>query len=245
MPDNTKEKSSMRLQVYLSHSGVCSRRVAEGLILSGRVKVNSLVVLDKGSKVESGDVVTLDGKSITLEKEKRYVLLNKPAGYVCTSKDEKGRREAYSLIEKYYKERLYNVGRLDMMSSGAIIFTNDGDFCAYLEHPSSRIEKEYEVTTFFPFNNDVLSAFMKGIRIEGIFYRAFDVKRLGKCKMKIVLIEGKNREIRRVLSHFQIKIKSLIRVRIGCVTLGDLKEGMSRPLTKSEIECLTSAIHKL
>jgi len=74
----------MRLQVYLSHSGVCSRRVAEGLILSGRVKVNSLVVLDKGSKVESGDVVTLDGKSITLEKEKRYVLLNKPAGYVCT-----------------------------------------------------------------------------------------------------------------------------------------------------------------
>ena len=240
MPDNTKEKSSMRLQVYLSHSGVCSRRVAEGLILSGRVKVNSLVVLDKGSKVESGDVVTLDGKSITLEKEKRYVLLNKPAGYVCTSKDEKGRREAYSLIEKYYKERLYNVGRLDMMSSGAIIFTNDGDFCAYLEHPSSQIEKEYVVETFFPFNNDVLEAFMKGIRIEGIFYKAKDASRLGKCKIRIVLIEGKNREIRNVLKYFGIKIKTLTRIRIGSVKLGSLKEGESRELSSLEIHTLLS-----
>lgn len=242
MLDSEVEKSTMRLQVYLSHSGVCSRREAETLILSGRVRVNGLLILERGYKVQDIDKITLDEKLVKLEKKKRYVLLNKPVGYVCSNKDEKGRLEAYSLIEKKYTERLYNVGRLDMMSSGALIFTNDGKFCAYLEHPSSKIEKEYEVTTFFPFNNDVLSSFMKGIRIEGIFYRAMNVKRLSRCKMRIVLIEGKNREIRRVLGYFQIKIKSLIRVRIGCVKLNDLKEGMSRPLSKSEIESFTSRL---
>ncbi|MGP1437879.1 MAG: pseudouridine synthase [Treponema sp.] len=233
-------KEELRLQVYLSHCGVASRRASEQIILSGRVSVNGVKVDQLGIKVKPDDVVCVDGKTIQFENEKRYVLLNKPAGYVCSSADEKGRLEAYSLIKNNYTERLYNVGRLDMMSSGAIIFTNDGKACAYLEHPSSQIEKEYVITTLFPFNNDVLEAFMKGIRIEGVFYKAKDVSRLGKCKIRIVLIEGKNREIRRVLSHFEIKIKTLIRVRIGTVKLGDLKEGESRELSPQEISSLLS-----
>ncbi len=238
METNNKNDYSIRLHVYLSRSGIASRRACEELIESGRVMVNGEVVTTLGTRVGEGDIVLFDGKKVELEQKKRYVLLNKPAGYVCSSSDEKGRPEAYSLLKGQYKERLYNVGRLDMMSSGAIIFTNDGDLCAYLEHPSSGIEKEYEIETFLPFSNDVLDSFMRGIRIEGIFYRAFRVSRLGKCKMRIVLIEGKNREIRRVLQYFQVKIKKLTRVRIGNVHLGSLEEGKSRELESYEIEKL-------
>jgi len=230
----------LRLQVYISHSGIASRRHAEVLIEEGRVKVNGKTVREKGEKVCPKDRVTLDGKIVALEEKKRYVLLNKPQGYVCSSKDEKGRKEAISLIKDAYKERLYNVGRLDMMSNGAIIFTNDGEFCATVEHPSSQIQKEYEVTTVFPFSNDILQSFAKGVRIEGIFYKAFLASRIDKCKMRIVLIEGKNREIRRVMKHFGIKIKRLERVRIGNIKLAHLKEGMSRDLTKKEVEELLS-----
>ena len=235
---NLQDKEEIRLQVYLSRCGVASRRASEAIILSGRVSINGLKVDKLGTKVDLNDVVCLDGKPIKQENEKRYVLLNKPAGYICSSSDEKGRPEAYSLIKNNYKERLYNVGRLDMMSSGAILFTNDGKLCAYLEHPSSQIEKEYIVETFFPFNNDVLEAFMRGVRVEGVFYKAKNVSRLGKCKMRIVLIEGKNREIRNVLKFFEIKIKTLTRIRIGSVRLGDLKEGESRELTASEVHTL-------
>ena len=156
LQDNIEKKEEIRLQVYLSHCGGASRRTCEAIILSGRVSVNGSKVDRLGTKVKLNDEVCLDGKPIKLENEKRYVLLNKPAGYVCSSSDEKGRLEAYSLIKNNYKERLYNVGRLDMMSSGALLFTNDGEACAYLEHPSSQIEKEYVVETIFPFNNDVL-----------------------------------------------------------------------------------------
>ena len=235
-----EEKKEIRLQVYLSHCGIASRRASETIILSGRVSVNGVKIDRLGTKVNLDDEVCLDGKPIRVETEKKYVLLNKPAGYVCSSSDEKGRPEAYSLIKNNYTERLYNVGRLDMMSSGAIIFTNDGKACAYLEHPSSQIEKEYVVETFFPFSNDVLEAFMKGIRVDGIFYKAKDVSRLGKCKIRIVLIEGKNREIRNVLKYFEIKIKILTRVRIGSVGLGNLKEGESRELSLSEVRKLLS-----
>ncbi len=240
LQDNIEKKEEIRLQVYLSHCGVASRRACESIILSGRVSVNGSKVDRLGTKVKLNDEVCLDGKPIKLENEKRYVLLNKPAGYVCSSSDEKGRLEAYSLIKNNYKERLYNVGRLDMMSSGALLFTNDGEACAYLEHPSSQIEKEYVVETIFPFNNDVLEAFMKGIRIDGVFYKAKDVSRLGKCKLRIVLIEGKNREIRNVLKFFEIKIKTLTRVRIGNVRLGNLMEGDSRELSPLEIRTLLS-----
>lgn len=233
----------IRLQLFISRAGFASRRASETLITEGRVAVNGVIVTKLGTKVMNSDVVSVDGKPIRLECTKRYVLLNKPAGYVCSSKDDKGRAEAYSLIKDLYKERLYNVGRLDMMSSGALIFTNDGDFCAYLEHPSHKIEKEYEVTTLFPFNNEVLTAFMKGVMIEDVCYKAFRVARSGKYKMKIVLIEGKNREIRRVLQHFGIKIKSLVRLRIGSVWLGDLKVGECRELGRDEVVNLTKGFN--
>ena len=228
----------IRLQVYLARCGVASRRASENLILNGRVSVDDKIITELGTKVSGKEKICLDGKQIFPESEKRYILLNKPEGYVCSLADEKDRPIAASLLKDTYTERLYNIGRLDMLSGGAILFTNDGDFSAKVEHPSSEIEKEYEVITVFEYPDEVLQKFLRGVRIEGVFYKALSAERLAKNKMRIVLIEGKNREIRRVLKFFNIKIKKLTRVRIGCVRLSDLPSGKHRPLTSEEIKGL-------
>ena len=228
----------IRLQVYLARCGVASRRASENLILNERVSVDGKIVTELGTKVSGKEKICLDGKQIFPEAEKRYILLNKPEGYVCSLADEKDRPIAASLLKDTYAERLYNIGRLDMLSGGAILFTNDGDFSAKVEHPSSEIEKEYEVITVFEYPDEVLQKFLRGVRIEGVFYKALSAERIAKNKMRIVLIEGKNREIRRVLKFFNIKIKKLTRVRIGCVHLSDLPSGKHRPLTSEEIKGL-------
>ena len=137
------QKKEMRLQQFMARCGVASRRASEQIILDGRVSVNGKLITELGTKVSLGDEVFVDNQQIFLEETKRYVLLNKPAGYVCSLSDEKGRQIALDLIKDKYSERLYNVGRLDMFSSGLIIFTNDGDFAAKLSHPSAELEKEY------------------------------------------------------------------------------------------------------
>ncbi|MEL3911499.1 pseudouridine synthase [Treponema pedis] len=238
MQNECNEEKKIRLQVYLAHCGVASRRSAEQFILNGRVSIDGKIVTELGTKVLGSELICVDGKQVFLEKEKRYVLLNKPEGYVCTLADEKGRPIAASLLKDEYSERLYNIGRLDMLSGGAIIFTNDGDFSAKVEHPSSEIEKEYEVITIFAFPDSVLEKFLRGVRIEGVFYKALAAERISKTEMRIILIEGKNREIRRVLKFFNIKIKKLKRTRIGPVMLGDLPAGKHRPLTEKEIQGL-------
>ncbi|MGF7109517.1 pseudouridine synthase [Treponema pedis] len=238
MQNECNEEKKIRLQVYLAHCGVASRRSAEQFILNGRVSIDGKIVTELGTKVLGSELICVDGKQVFLEKEKRYVLLNKPEGYVCTLADEKGRPIAASLLKDEYSERLYNIGRLDMLSGGAIIFTNDGDFSAKVEHPSSEIEKEYEVITLFAFPDSVLEKFLRGVRIEGVFYKALAAERISKTEMRIILIEGKNREIRRVLKFFNIKIKKLKRTRIGPVMLGDLPAGKHRPLTEKEIQGL-------
>ena len=228
--------NEIRLQVYLARCGVASRRASENLILNGRVSVDGKIITELGTKVSGKEKICLDGKQIFPEAEKRYILLNKPEGYVCSLADEKDRPIAASLLKDTYTERLYNIGRLDMLSGGAILFTNDGDFSAKVEHPSSEIEKEYEVITVFEYPDEILQKFLRGVRIEGVFYKALSAERIAKNKMRIVLIEGKNREIRRVLKFFNIKIKKLTRVRIGCVRLSDLPSGKHRPLTSEEIK---------
>lgn len=231
-------QDKIRLQVFLAHAGVASRRASEQIILDGRVTVNGEVVTELGTKVSSEEKITVDGKLVVQEEVKRYVLLHKPAGYVCSLKDEKGRDVAADLLKPHFSERLYNVGRLDMFSAGLIIFTNDGDFAAKVSHPSSEIEKEYIVETSVMIPEDLPKQFLKGIRIEGVFYKAKDVELLTKRKLRVVLIEGKNREIRRVFEHFQIGIKSLTRMRIGTIKNNNLQAGQFRELTKEEITSL-------
>lgn len=233
----------IRLQAYLAHCGIASRRASEQIILEGRVTVNGIVVTALGTKVSEKDKVAVDGKPVKLESKKRYVLLNKPAGYVCSASDEKGRAVAADLLKDKYTERLYNVGRLDMYSKGMILFTNDGDFAAKLSHPSSQLEKEYIVETSQDVPEEFPAKFEKGIRVEGTFYKCLRCEILKSRKLKIVLIEGKNREIRTVLESQNIGTKSLVRVRIGNVNLDDLKPGESRDLTDLEVKGLLKLCH--
>lgn len=234
MPANEE----IRLQAFLAHCGVASRRASEKIILDGRVSVNGQVVTELGTKVTSNDKITVDGNPVTLEENKRYVLLNKPAGYVCSNSDEKGRDSAIDLLKEAYSERLYNVGRLDMFSSGLIIFTNDGDFAARLSHPSSELEKEYIVDSSLPLPRNLAEEFMHGVRIDGVFYKCKFAKELNSHRMQIVLIEGKNREIRRVFESRNVAIKRLVRVRIGNVEMNKLAPGAHRDLTQEEVKGL-------
>ena len=236
--NENSSKQEMRLQVYLAHAGVASRRACEKIIAEGRVSVNGTLVIDMGSKVRTDDTVLLDGKPVHPEARKCYVLLNKPAGFVCTLSDEKGRPTAADLLKETYSERLYNIGRLDMFSSGAILFTNDGDFAAKIEHPSAQIEKEYVIETTQDFPPELLTRFERGIRVDGIFYKCRSAAAVNRRKLRIVLVEGKNREIRRVLDSFNCTIKRLVRVRIGNLELGTLKAGEFRDLTAKERQAL-------
>lgn len=232
------QNSQMRLQQFMARSGVASRRKSEEIILSGRVKVNGQIVTELGTKVSLSDNVEVDDKKIHLEETKRYVLLNKPEGYVCSLSDEKSRLVASDLLKNVYSERLYNVGRLDMFSSGLIIFTNDGDFAAKLSHPSAEIEKEYIVDTSVPLPRELAKEFMHGMRVDNVFYKCKEAVELNSHRMKIVLIEGKNREIRKVFKSKNVGIKSLMRVRIGNIGVGKLQFGQFRDLTLSEVQAL-------
>ena len=244
MPVNNEDNSTqMRLQQYMSRSGIASRRASEEIIISGRVTVNGVLVTTLGTKVGPGDVVCVDGKEIHLEEVKRYVLLNKPTGYVCSLADEKGRPVAAELLKEKYSERLYNIGRLDMFSSGLILFTNDGDAAARLSHPSAELEKEYIVESSLPLPRSLAKDFMEGIRVDNVFYKCKEAEELNARKMRIVLIEGKNREIRRVFESREIGIKSLMRIRIGNIGIGSLKSGESRELTQSEVNALLKLCH--
>lgn len=233
-----KTEGAMRLQHYMARCGVASRRASELIIAAGRVSVNGQLITSPGTKVAAGDSVCVDGKEIRPEEQLRYVLLNKPAGYVCSLADEKGRPVAADLLKERYSERLYNVGRLDMFSSGLIIFTNDGDFAAKLSHPSAELEKEYIVDTSLPLPRRLAEDFMAGIRIDGVFYRCKEAVELNARRMRIVLVEGKNREIRRVFESREIGIKRLMRIRIGSVGVEDLQFGQFRDLSSAEVAAL-------
>lgn len=233
-----KENNLLRLQVFLARCGIASRRKCEEFIKEGRVSVDGEIVSELGTKVAQDAKVCFDGKPVTPEEKKVYVLLNKPKGYLCSLRDDFSRPLAVDLLKESFSERLYNVGRLDLYSSGAIIFTNDGEFAKIISHPSSEIEKEYFVETVFPFDEKILKEFMSGVEVDGIVYKCKAAKKLSSKKMMITLIEGKNREIRNVLKHFNVKIRQLTRLRIGNIELDGLPYGKFRELKKEEIKAL-------
>lgn len=226
-----------RLQAFLAHAGVASRRASERIILEGRVAINGRVSSELGVRVKPGDSVTLDGRRLGPESRKRYIILNKPAGYISAMSDPEGRPLAAELL-KGIEERVYNVGRLDQWSSGLLVFTNDGELAALLVHPSGGIEKEYEVVADAPLGDDFFVGFREGVTIDGVEYKAVSLERTGPDSARVLLLEGKNREIRRVLERFGRRAKALKRVRIGSIALGKLAEGAYRELSELEVESL-------
>jgi 23S rRNA pseudouridine2605 synthase len=237
MPSASLSGPGIRLQAFLAHAGIASRRACEKIILSNRVAINGKIASELGTRVLPGDSVALDGRPVGPEGRRRYLLLNKPAGYISAMSDPEGRPLASELLTEV-EERVYNVGRLDQWSSGLLLFTNDGDLASILVHPSGGIEKEYEIIADSMLGDDFIDAFRKGVEIDGITYRAAALRRTGPDSVRAVLLEGKNREIRRVLEHFGRKAKVLRRVRIGALTIDGLAEGSYRELRADEVAAL-------
>ena len=232
----------VRLQLVIARAGVASRRAAEDLILGGRVTVNGQVVAELGARAAPDDVVAVDGRPLVPEMRMRYLALNKPPGYLCASSDDRGRPLALDLLKPDIRERVYNIGRLDMQSCGLVLFTNDGDFASRAGHPSSGLRKEYYVETdgFLP--PEFAEAFVRGIEDEGETLTAEGVEFTGPRSAVMRLVEGRNREIRRALAAFGLAAITLRRVAVGPLRLGDLPEGRWRELSVAELAALDAAM---
>ncbi len=228
--------SPTRLQAFLARCGAGSRRACEELIGQGRVAVNGAVVTQPGVKVEQGDTVTLDGRRVTPSGALIYLAVHKPRGYLCASSDPGGHRPlVQELFSGAIRERLFHVGRLDFLSTGLILYTNDGEFSRLVSHPSAGIEKEYLVEAGRVIDEALLRRYAKGIRVGDVTYRCLRYTLRGPRSVTITLTEGKNREIRNVFASRNVRLKRVHRVRIGAVTLRGIAPGHFRRLTAREI----------
>jgi len=231
----------VRLQKFLADSGVASRRGAEQIILAGRVCVNGETVRELGTKVHPGsDRVVVDGQ-VVRPRRRLYIALNKPPGFLCTRRDPEQRRIIGDLLPREW-QHLYPVGRLDCESEGLIFLTNDGDFALRLTHPRYGTRKTYEVTVAERVEPAQLKRMTEGVRHEGEMLRADKVRLLSSNQTRTILelelSEGKNHEIRRLLSALGLTITRLQRNRIGPIKLGELPPGKWRTLTEPEINTL-------
>ena len=227
-----------RLNKYLAHAGVGSRRHCEALIRMGRVSIDTHVVRELATRVAPGQKVTVDGEPIHTEQHV-YWLVNKPRGYLCTNHDPSRRPLAVDLVP-HISQRVYTVGRLDEDSEGLLLLTNDGDLAHRLMHPRFGIEKSYLVQVAGNPSPDDLHKLYEGVWLSDGHVKARHVKRLRKqgqsTWLRIVLAEGKNREIRRMLAKLDHKVLRLKRIAIGPLEIGNLKTGKARPLLPQEIK---------
>ena len=233
---------SIRLQKFLSRAGVCSRRKGEEHIANGHVRVNGKTVSDPGSKVDPLiDRVEFRGNPIKMEEKKIYIALNKPGGYV-TSCSQPGAKIVSGLVN--IPERVVPVGRLDKDSTGLLLFTNDGELHHALTHPSFDHEKEYDVTVKKNIRKKALDRMAAGLEVEGKKTRPAKIKRISGKRFLIILKEGRNRQIRKMVQMVKNDVARLKRTRISCVKLGNLKEGSWRRLDVREIENLQKQVFR-
>ncbi|NCN04142.1 MAG: rRNA pseudouridine synthase [Spirochaetales bacterium] len=233
-----ENENKIRLQVYLSRSGVSSRREAAEIIEAGRVSVNNNVCLEPGFRVDKNDKVEFDGETIHPTRNHAYIVLNKPEGYVCSNKDPEGRSTAVGLVQPLFSQRLFTVGRLDINSSGLLILTSDGEFADRIMHPKGAVEREYVVDTQQEIPDTILLTWQKGITVQGIKYTLNSFRKVSPKKVYLILGEGKNREIRNIFGHYKITVRKLHRVRIGNIHIENLKKGEFRKITKEEAETI-------
>ncbi len=231
-----------RLQKILAHAGIASRRAAEGLITSGRVAVNGVVVTELGAKADPDlDRITLDGKAVRAVGAKLYILLNKPVGYVTTLKDPQGRPVVTDLL-KGVKERVYPVGRLDYNTEGVLLLTNDGELANCLAHPRHEVEKEYLVKVRGVVTPGQLQSLASGIELEdGRSAPAVVVpvrESANNSWLSITIHEGRYRQVRRMCEAVGLFVVRLKRSRYGILETGDLKPGEFRLLDQAEVEGL-------
>ncbi len=231
----------IRLQKFLAEAGVASRRKSEELIAAGKVRVNNKPAKIGDSVDPSTDTVTVYGKRVTRSNNLYYILLNKPRGYVTTMDDDLGRKCVTELVSDI-KERIYPVGRLDRVSEGALLMTNDGAFANAMMHPSHHVPKTYRVTVRAEVTKSQVEKLSSGIELDGRMTAPAEVHVIDKAEdrsvLEIVLYEGRNRQIRRMCESLELEVIRLKRIAVGNVRLGTLPVGKYRDLTEKEIHSL-------
>ena len=239
-----------RLQKYLANAGIASRRKCEELILEGKIKINGKVVTELGTKINpEKDKIEYNNKIIKQENEKVYILLNKPIGFVTTTKDQFNRSTVLDLV-KGIKERIVPVGRLDMYTSGALILSNDGEFINKVTHPSKEKKKTYNVTINGKISKDEVEQLENGVKIidNGKEYTTQKAKvkilkideEKNLSRIQITIHEGKNREVRKMCNSIDKKVLALHRSKIEAISVNNLELGKWRYLTEKEIKQLLS-----
>ena len=226
-------KSEIRISRYLAKAGLASRREAEKLILDRRVTLNGDTVIEPWRNCTNKDVLKLDGIIVRQSISTALYQLHKPVGYLSTSKDAMGRKTIFDLIDSKL-DHLMIIGRLDYNSEGLIILTNNGELKRYLELPKNRIERVYKVKIKGHLTSSNLTSIKKGLSLEGLNYRPIAARVLERNSshswIEMVLTEGKNREIRKILASFNLTVVRLIRHRFGPFKLGNLQTGKSKKL---------------
>lgn len=231
---------SIRLQKFIADCGTCSRRKAEDLIVQGRVKVNELVITQLGTKVNpDNDVVVVDGQILDVNAvEKMYLVMNKPRGYVTTLDDPEGRKTVMDFV-KLIPERIYPVGRLDYLSEGLLIMTNDGDVANLIMHPRYEVIKVYEVKVFGAVDDNILKSLRDGTTFEGHKIKPLSCRVVNQLQNKTWLEfrlgEGRNREIRRICEDAGVTVDKLKRTAIGALTVDGIAPGKFHMLSKKQL----------
>ncbi|QGU94401.1 23S rRNA pseudouridine(2604) synthase RluF [Clostridium bovifaecis] len=228
----------MRINKFISETGICSRREADSYIQAKRVTINGDTA-ELGSTVEPGDVVKIDGKQIGKKRKQVYIALNKPVGITSTT-ERHVRGNIVDFVN--HKERIFPIGRLDKDSQGLILLTNDGDIVNKVLRAENNHEKEYIVTVDKPITDSFLQGMASGVRILGTKTKPCKVRRVSDTVFKIILTQGLNRQIRRMCQAFGYKVVKLKRIRIMNIKLGGLKIGEWRNLTSSELNELMKLI---
>jgi len=234
--NKNQDDDEIRLNKYISNSGICSRREADTLIQNGDIRVNGEVIMEMGYKVQRADVVTFKGKNINPEKPV-YVLLNKPKDFITTTDDPMERKTVMELVGNACKERIFPVGRLDRNTTGLLLFTNDGELAAKLSHPSNQIKKIYQVTLDKPLTKADEETIIEGFTLEDGDVKVDDLQVLSKDKtiLGLEIHVGRNRIVRRVFSHFGYEVIALDRVTYAGLDKKDLPRGKYRFLTEKEV----------
>ena len=223
----------MRLNKYIAESGFCSRRKADELISQNRVTVNKDTA-KLGMEVHDSDIVRIDGEKIKVDTDYEYYLLYKPKKVICTNSDNFARRLAVDFIRS--KKRLFTYGRLDYMTEGIILVSNDGDTYNKVMHPRKKLFKTYVAKLDKPIEDKDLARLEKGILIDGQKTAPAKIKKTDDAEVKVSIFEGRNRQIRKMFENLHYNVKELKRVTIGEFKIGNLKPGEYRKLTEDEIE---------
>ncbi|HMW38203.1 MAG: rRNA pseudouridine synthase [Saprospiraceae bacterium] len=233
----TASSEKMRLNKFVAHCGICSRRQAAELVKDGKIKVNDRIELNPSYEVQDKDKIYYNNERIFPQTKKVYILLNKPKNYITTVKDEKTRNTVIDLVKDHIEERIYPVGRLDRNTTGVLLMTNDGELAQKLSHPSFKVKKIYHVALNKPLSKKDFETILSGLNLEDgkMEVDGMDYVENKKDELGVEIHSGKNRIIRRIFEHLGYEIKRLDRVYYAGLTKKSVARGKFRHLTTQEV----------